>query len=47
MTGRGSHFCNYFSPEELEQFAAEGKKIFNAEYIELSLLDEYFATLAS
>jgi cysteinyl-tRNA synthetase len=48
-----SLFYNYFSTEDqayrlwkLEQYAAEGKKILNAEYIELVLLDEYFATLA-
>ncbi len=47
-----SLFYNYFSPEDqayrlwkLEQFAAEGKKILNAEYIELTLLDEYFGLL--
>ncbi len=47
-----SLFYNYFSPEDqayrlwkLEQLAAEGKKILNAEYIDLSLLDEYFGML--
>ena len=48
-----SVFYNYFSPEDqayrlwkLEQFAFAGKKILNAEYIELALLDEYFGMLA-
>jgi hypothetical protein len=48
-----SVFYNYFSAEDqayrlwkLEQFALAGKKILNAEYIELALLDEYFGMLA-
>ncbi|MHC4449041.1 MAG: MJ1477/TM1410 family putative glycoside hydrolase [Planctomycetota bacterium] len=48
-----SLFYNYFSTEDqayrlwkLEQFAAAGKKILNAEYIDSSLFVEYFDTLA-
>ncbi|MHC4135143.1 MAG: hypothetical protein ACYS0K_09175 [Planctomycetota bacterium] len=48
-----SVFYDYFSAEDqayrlwkLEQFALAGKKILNAEYIELALLDEYFGMLA-
>jgi cysteinyl-tRNA synthetase len=49
-----SLFYNYFSPEDqayrlwkLEQFAAAGKKILNAEYIDLSLVVEYFDMIAA
>lgn len=51
--GVESLFYDYWSADDqayrlakLAQFAAAGKKIFNVEYIDLSLLDEYFGTLA-